>query len=353
MGLVKGSSTLLRLGATLLACSSLVLASPAAKPEAEPEVSIEERQQSCINPCGWESQLCCTVDQTCSTNEMGQAVCVTGTGGSQPPPVGGGQGYWQYFTTTWVVTQAQVQTFTSVYSSFVQQAMPTAEAVPTPVPIPIGGGGCVECGGICCPEGMYCLLYDQQQCANAVTSGVVATPPVRPTSSGVVTATVPFESAVPTGPVEPQPVEEPDDALTPGQIAGIVIGTLAGIVLLLLICLFCCARALFDNVLAIFGFGKKKKRTHVHEETYIESGGHGRRWHGHDRPSRPEKKSKFGGLGGAAGILGALTLMLGMKRRHDRKHDDKSSYTSSGYYSSDYTSSSKSNSPLFESENYI
>jgi ubiquitin-activating enzyme E1 len=130
--------------------------------------------------------------------------------------------------------------------------------------------------------------------------------------------------------------------LSGGAIAGIVIGVLAGIVLLFLICVFCCARALFDTILGCFGLGKKNRK-HTHEETYIEahhsSAGGGRRWHG-ERPSRPKpKKSGLGGALGMGALLGGAALALGLKRKHD-KHEQKSEYTGSSYYS-DYTSTSE------------
>lgn len=337
MGFLQHSSTALRFGTAFLAISQHALANPVAEAEPEPVGFLAERQACSGTPCGFNGWLCCASGQTCNTNSQNQAECIGGALQLAPPP-GGGNGYWQYFTSTWVVTNVQVQTYTSVYSSYVAQATPTVQAVPT-------APACLQCNQVCCGAGEYCLIWEQSLCGNGITTnGIVPTPPVRPTSSGLVTATVPFESAIPTGTEVALPVEGGGGGLSPGAIAGIVIGVLAAILLLILICLFCCARALFDSILAIFGLGKKKRRSHVHEETYIEQHGQGaggRRWYGANRPGRPEKKSKLGGIGGIAGILGALTLALGLKRRHDRKHDDKSSYTSSGYYSSDYTSSSK------------
>ena len=103
--------------------------------------------------------------------------------------------------------------------------------------------------------------------------------------------------------------------------------------------------------MALLGLGKKKRK-HTHEETYIEEHHHhsgasgaagGGRWYG-SRPSRPPKKKTGGGnLLGMGAALGGLALALGLKRRHDRKHDDKSTVSgTSGSYSY-YTSTSKSN----------
>jgi hypothetical protein len=169
---------------------------------------------------------------------------------------------------------------------------------------------------------------------------------------------VAFETPIPTGAAGGGLVatDQSSGGLSGGAIAGIVIGVILGILLLLALCLFCCARALFDTVAAIFGFGKKRK--HTHEETYIEEHHHsgggaaaasgGGRWYGAGRPARPsrvgsEKHSGAKkGLGLAAG-LGGLALALGLKRKHDAKHDDKSTTVSgTSYMYSDYTSSSKS-----------
>lgn len=314
------------------------------------------RQQECpvAQRCGYYSQICCNVGESCSTNADNQAVCVAGGSG----------GEWKVFTTTYVETVGLL-TRTSVYSSYFGGG---AAATATTCP-----GGGVSCNGICCPGGYYCGL-DPKVCillGGGSSGGILPTvpgtlapsAPLRPTNSGLVvvtytgrpTATVPFQTPIPTG-VNGAPVpvdEQGGGGLSGGAIAGIVIGVILGILLLLLLCLFCCARALFDTILAIFGLGKKKK--HTHEETYIEehhhSGGGGAaaggRWYGQGRPSRPsrvgsEKKSGLGKVAGVGAALGGLALMLGLKRKHDKRHDDKSTTVSgSSYYSSYYTSSSK------------
>jgi hypothetical protein len=313
-----------------------------------------EKRATCANgqpACGYYGQLCCATGQQCITDANNQAQCSGGTGG------------WQYFTTTYVETVGLV-TYTSVYSSYVGGAGTVATtATCTGVRSP--------CGGTCCEGGFYCNL--QQQCViygGGSSGGILPTvpgtiepsAPLRRTSSGVVvvtytgtpTRTVPFQTPIPTGVNgSPIPVQGGGGGLSGGAIAGIVIGVILGLLLLLLLCLFCCARALFDTILAIFGFGKKNK--HTHEETYIEEHHHsgggaaagGGRWYGQGRPSRPsrpgsEKKSGIGKGVGVAAALGGLALMLGLKRKHDKKHDDKSTTVSgSSYYYSDYTSSSK------------
>lgn len=326
--------------------------------EAHGGSQLAERQECpAERVCGWEKKLCCATANACYTDANGFAQCGAGTPG--------GSGVWQYYTTTYVETVGLV-TKTSVYSSLLDGG-----AVPT-------GGSCGSsqqpCGSRCCDSGLYCYDPSKNQCAaiaggssggiapTVVPPGTLApSAPLRPTSSGLVivtytgrpTVTRPFETPIPTGAQgNPEQVAAGGGGLSGGAIAGIVIGVLIGILLLLLLCLFCCARALFDTVLAIFGIGKNKK--HTHEETYIEEHRHsaggaaGGRWYGQNRPARPsrvgsEKKSGIGKGAGVAAALGGLALMMGLKKRQDRKHDDKSTTVSgSSYYYSDYTSSSKS-----------
>ena len=190
--------------------------------------------------------------------------------------------------------------------------------------------------------------------------------PLRPTSSTLIivtetgspTTTVAFETPVATG-AEVGLTESAGGSggLSGGAIAGIVIGTLAGLALLGFLCFYCCLRGLFASFLALFGGGKKKRRTEVEEyERYSHhgSGRHsnagGRTWYGAAaRPSRPERRDDSTGkklLGVGAGLAG-LWAILGLKRRHDRRDDEKYSEYS---YSSDYytnTSASKFEHPCF------
>jgi hypothetical protein len=319
---------------------------------------VIDKRQCAGTLCGWAQQLCCPSGTQCYTDANNQAQCGAGTGG--------GSGTWQYYTTTYVETVGLV-TKTSVYSSYIGGAAPTGTCKSSQNP----------CGSKCCDSGFYCAdSANGGTCAafgGGSSGGILPTvapgtlqpsAPLRPTSSGLVivtytgrpTATVPFQTPIPTGAQgSPMPVAGGGGGgLSGGAIAGIVIGVLLGILLLALLCLFCCARALFDTILAIFGVGKNKK--HTHEETYIEEHRHssggaaaaGGRWYGQGRPARPsrvgsEKKSGIGKAGGVAAALGGLALVLGLKRHQDKKHDDKSTTVSgSSYYYSDYTSSSKS-----------
>lgn len=313
-----------------------------------------KRQVCPGNFCGYSSQLCCTGGSSCITDLNMQAQCVAPQ--TQAPMSTG----WTYWTSTWVETN--LATRTQVYSTWVG---PTAQATPTPTTC---AGAQSPCGSTCCDSGYYCRSWDQSRCeifggSSSPGGGIIGTvtpsAPLRPTSSTLIivtatsspTVTMPFQTPIATG-VNGTLAESTSGGggLSGGAIAGIVIGVILGIILLLLICLYCCARAAFDGIAAILGFGKKRK--HTHEETYIEEHHHssggaaagGRRWYGQpSRPSRPPKKS--GGLGGALGMgaaLGGLALALGLKRKHDKRHDDKSTTISgSSAYYSDYTSSSE------------
>jgi hypothetical protein len=154
--------------------------------------------------------------------------------------------------------------------------------------------------------------------------------------------------------------------LSGGAIAGIVIGSIAGVALLLLLCFCCIVRGLWHGILALLGLGGKKDRrdsrrteTIIEEERYSRHGSaYGRRdahggWFaggrsgGGGRPSsaaaRNEKRKSSSGTGflGIGAALGTLLLLLGLKRDNKRKRNEKtrsevsSSYLSSGYYDTD------------------
>ena len=279
-------------------------------------------------------------------------------------------GQWQLFTTTYVETD--FVTRTSIYSSLVAATsavvVQTLQAAPT-----VTNVACssqlqeIPCGGICCAPGQYCQY--QGQCAPVAVGGggvsssyyvpVVNTGSafIRPTSNNVQTVTstgspkttVPFQTPMATSGSSSSGMQSTtsNNGLSGGAIAGIVIGTLAGIALLLLLCACFCFASVSNAFLDLLGIRGRRRRR---EETYIEErhsthgggGGAGRTWWG--RPARIDRpqKSSGGGLGGfttvAAG-LGALALFLGLKRRRDRR--DKDSYGSGTSYTySNYTSAS-------------
>lgn len=307
---------------------------------------IDKRQACAGVSCGWDNWLCCPSGSTCITDSSNQAQC---------GPANAASGGWVYYTTTYVETVGAV-TRTSVGSTFNGGSGATTAAC---------GNSQNPCGSVCCDSGFYCKAAGTCALIAGGSSGgilptVSASAPVRPTSStlvivtytGTPTATVPFQTATPTGAAGGLTETEASNGLSGGAIAGIVIGVLLGILILLLLCLFCCARALFDTLLGILGIGGKKRK-HTHEEqTYIEDHHHaggaaGGRWYGQgpSRPNRPmsEKKSGIGKGMGMAAALGGLALALGLKRKHDKRDDKSTTVSGSSYYYSDYTSSSEFN----------
>lgn len=349
-----------------------VVASPLALEGDVQEASLEPETKSdfendilkrCANPCGWQ---CCESGQTCGTGN----VCTGGSGGSG--------GDWNYWITTYIVTEVESSTITSVMSS--RRAAATGAATSTAWGGGSGSGsgsgtcradlGETQCGSTCCEAAQEC---DNGQCVAESSSAAVSdepTPGVRGTSSGASTVTQTSSPTTTQGFVAPVGTDGSDligakakgsdsggSSLSGGAIAGIVIGTIAGVVLLLLLCGCLCFRGALNSLLAALGMKKRnKKRTSVVEERYSHHShgsrprpqGGGRTWfgtrpHGGTESTVSEKpKSKWSGWGTVAIILGALALCLGLKRHRDREHDDdsKTSYTyPSSYYYSDYTRS--------------
>ncbi|KAI9800981.1 MAG: hypothetical protein M1825_003515 [Sarcosagium campestre] len=353
-------TTLLSLLCIVLSSSHRATANPYPRPIPFAEISgahiLDPRQ--CANPCGWSGQLCCSSDQTCITDTAGQAQCSSGGGGNVQAQDGSGSGQWQYYTTT--IVETDLVTRVSTWSSYVGGGVATAMAHPTLTAAVVAAtpANCpIPCGSICCANGQYCVSTGQcgasgNDFSSYMSASVLGVPtsysaPLRPTSGTTAvetagaTATVSF-GAPATGTAGAAVYGSgaaPNKGLSGGAIAGIVIGVIVGIIVLLFICITVC---LGKTIGGIFG-GRRRRRT---EEVYVHESRHGsgsRPWYG-DRPSRierPEKKSGLlGGFGPIAGALGGLALILGLKRRHDRKKE--SSYSGgSSYYSSDYTSSSE------------
>jgi hypothetical protein len=346
---------------TLLSLLAIVLSSTHtahAKPfprELEPEFTNKLEARQCANPCGWAGQLCCTPNQYCYTDASDQAQC-----GERTAAEGGS---WQVYTTTYVETG--VITVTTTYTVY-NPAATTALAS--------GGITCssnlneTPCGSICCASGQFCQRLNQCAAneggssvnAQQPTPSPTGSPFIRPTSGTVITitqtgsatTTVAFQTAITTegSAALGTAVTQTNNGLSPGAIAGIVLGVLAALFILLLILLCCCAKGILDGCLSLIGLGKRK--TVVEEtEVYSHHSHHSsrpppapRRWFGMGppRPERPDKKSSgLGGLLGVAGFLGALAIILGLKRRKDRK-DEKSDYDSRSSASySYYTSESE------------
>ncbi|MCJ1372379.1 hypothetical protein MMC20_003603 [Loxospora ochrophaea] len=368
--------TLLSLLAVVLSSTHLAHAKPYpnSHPYSEFQNSTLELRQ-CSNPCGAESQYCCSADQACYTNSWGIAGCGSGGESTQVSATAqANNGQWQYFTTTYVATD--LVTVVSTGSVFVGVATPTAEVtscVSTPLaPIATPTGCAIPCGPICCASGQYCQTQGQCAASSAsdvssfyfssiTASGASASAFIRPTSNVVqtvtstssATTTEPFQTPVGTdgSAITGMQVTTTNNGLSGGAIAGIVIGVIAGLLLLFLICAFCCFKGLIDAILGFFGLRNRRRR--VTEETIIEErhsrhggagAGTGRTWYG-GRPARVERTqtkrtgSGWGGLGAVGAGLAGLAVILGLKRRSDRRRAEKSEYgTASSYSYSDYTS---------------
>lgn len=330
-------------------------------------------EKRCANPCGYYGQLCCAVGQTCYTDANNQAQC--GNPGAVTTAAAAPGGYWQMYTSTWVETD--LITKTSVYSTYIAgtpaatyatqtwyggSATPGATYAPLTCP-----ASQTACGSICCASGQYCLVSGQ--CAAVGTTGT-ASAPLRPTASTLVvqtaslatTTTVPYIAPIPTGASQTAGVtssQQSSSGLSGGAIAGIVIGVLAAVILLVLLCICLCFREIWHGFLALIGARKKpttRRETVEYTSYHAGSNRNSRRWYGAgggDRPARIERSPRrSGGIGGAAkwaAGLGAFAVALGLKRRADRRREEKSDISSS-YYSDTFTgtASSKSSSPRLE-----
>ncbi|KAF7559688.1 hypothetical protein G7046_g4465 [Stylonectria norvegica] len=329
--------------------------------------------RDCSNYCGADNQLCCSGDTVCTTLANNVATCV-----------GSGNYVAADYTTTWTETHTYTSTIMTVW-----------EAAPQPT----AGVDCVPknseqeaCGSICCAGWQTCAFQGQCSAKPGLGGGstIVVTQdgklttqysaPYRVTGTTTITTTgVPSNSAsateTETTTAESATATSDNDTigagggggtgghLSGGAIAGIVIGTLAGICLLLLLCFCCIARGLWGLI-----FGKKDKndekreRVDVYEERYSRHGsrapsGHSRRdrhkgWFGaggggggpSSAGERREKKKSNGGMWlTIAGLATTLLALLNMRK--DKKPTSKpsrSSRYSDSYYSySDYTSPSK------------
>ncbi|CAK7212145.1 hypothetical protein SBRCBS47491_001373 [Sporothrix bragantina] len=285
---------------------------------------------------------------------------------------------YELYTTTWTETE----TYTSTYTS-------GDAAAPTGICTPVAGSGQIACGNVCCGSWQYCAY--QGQCLDipgaTVTGGattVTPTPTGKPTyfttytTTGGVTVTTPYNppykatsgsgSATGTavgasGSGTGVTSTTSGNHLSGGAIAGIVIGTLAGIGLLILLCACVLVRGLWHGILAIFGLGGNRRRdkenvTIIEEERYHHHGG-GREhssWYGGaggggGRPPPPmsEKKSSGRGWLGLGAAAGTILLLLGLKRHKDHKEEERRrpprsrSDVSSDYYtySGSYLSGSR------------
>ncbi|KAI2621099.1 hypothetical protein GGR54DRAFT_600210 [Hypoxylon sp. NC1633] len=284
------------------------------------------------------------------------------------------------YTTTWTETR----TYTSTISSYVGVTSAASGGSNGEPCVPPAGSGQIACGPICCANWQYCA--SEGQCMpNAgagsgtwtqwTTVGVVTTQysaPYRVTSGSTVvqtpapttTGTAASETVTSSTTAAPAPVASTSGSLSGGAIAGIVVGTIAGVILLLLLCFCCIVRGLWDVFAGLFGRGRRRdtERVEITEERYSRRGS--RHGSAYAATARPTHRTWFGGGGGrptsaadrrekrsggswgwlAAG-LGAAALLLGLrrdeKRRTSREKPSRSELGSS-YYTDSYTASNPS-----------
>lgn len=317
---------------------------------------LQDVRKRCSNPCGYYGQLCCEADEVCYTDSNNEAQCSAGAGTATTTAAG----EWEYYTTTYV--QTDLKTVTQTFSSYIP-----ASTISCSYSL-----GETPCGNVCCLSGQFCQAPGSCAAVGGGSSGYysslytvttvitnTASAPLRPTSNTLVTVTntqgatttQPFVTPVGTDGsiIVGSSSSGGGGGLSGGAIAGIVIGVIAGIFLLLLFCACCIFKGLIDGLLAIFGLGPRRKRR-TEEEVYVERHSHrsgrGRRtWFG-TRPARSEvveekkRRSGWGTAGWMAAAVGALALWLGLKRSNRKDDKSSSGYYGSSYYS-DYTVSSE------------
>lgn len=346
----------------------------------------------CASYCGVENEHCCSGGEVCVTSDS-IAGCATVTVATKVATIFPRQeDSWSYYTSTWTETE----TFTSTFSSYWGGASATATCVAQ-------SEGETSCGAICCASDQYCAYAGQCSAVaggggvGATTTAATATSwttyattmttagstittqysaPYRVTGTGSTsTSTGTMESATSTGSGNGTVVSEGTGGsnLSGGAIAGIVIGVLAGVVLLLAICACCIMRGLWHGLLALLGLGPKKRdRNRDRETVIVEEERYSRRGSSHANrnshnswfarnPARStagesrrtsekvrEKDSNQASWWGA-GALGTLLLLLGLRRDKKRRSSTAAkrssrarSEVSSSYFSDSYTASSPS-----------
>ncbi|KAK7430828.1 hypothetical protein QQZ08_002617 [Neonectria magnoliae] len=358
----------------LLAAAGLTAATPFPRDNLHDAGFSYLMPRGCSSYCGADNQYCCDPSEVCTTlNNV--ATCVAD--GS----------YYGAATTTWTETRTYTSTIMTLWDA---------------PPVATAGVDCVPqdkqqeaCGTICCAGWQTCAFKGQCSAKPGMEGGttVVVTSngkvttqysaPYRVTGTTTFTTdgvrsteTASDETASETDTSASATATNDNDTigaggdgtggnLSAGAIAGIVIGTIVGVALLLLLCFCCIARGLWVAV-----FGKKKKeesreRIDVYEERYSRHGSrpptaYSKRnehkgWFGKGKGggpssagSRREKKESSGKKWlGIAGLAATLLALLNLKK--DKKPASKPARSSRGssrysdsYYSySDYTSPSK------------
>lgn len=348
----------LPLCALLLSAAHLATATPYPRDALHDAGYSYLMKYDCESYCGSNNELCCQQGSVCETLEGAVPTCVGGheKRGEE----------WGAITTTWTETR----TFTSTIMTHW-----------IPAPEPTEGVDCIPkaaeqeaCGEICCAGWQTCAYngqcsakpgYQEPTAIIVTTDGKTTTQysaPYRITgtttivnSGGYATATV-TETASETETGDGEPTETSDSGnigagsgsgdggLSAGAIAGIVIGSIAGAMLLLLLAFCCIARGLWKAC-----FGRKRKETvDVYDERYSRHGSRpppphaGRKSHGGwfgrfggGGGDAGEKKSGGGKWLGLAGLAAGLLALLNMKKDKKPVRRPASRYSGSYYSYSD------------------
>ncbi|KAH7133653.1 hypothetical protein EDB81DRAFT_109313 [Dactylonectria macrodidyma] len=357
----------------LLAAAGLAAAKPYPRDNLHDAGFSYLMPRDCDSYCGADNQYCCESGEVCTTLDQ-VATCIAD--GS----------YVGAIVTTWTETRTYTSTIMTLWD-----AAPEATA----------GVDCIPqnsvqeaCGTICCAGWQTCASTGQCSAKSGMEDGttIVVTSngkvttqysaPYRVTGTTVITTegVLSGSTASETGSATSSSATATSDSdiigadgddngtgggLSAGAIAGIVIGTIAGVALLLLLCFCCIVRGLW---VAIFGKKKDKdssERVDVYEEHYSRHGSRPatvhskrpahKRWFGgggapSSAGSRREKKDSGKKWLGIAGLAATLLALLNLKK--DKKPSSKPSRSSRGssrhsdsYYSySDYTGSGSSSS---------
>ncbi|KAL7788630.1 hypothetical protein V8C37DRAFT_388022 [Trichoderma ceciliae] len=354
----------LRSASALLATAAIVSAGPFPRGNAgDLAYSYLLQRDVCDGtPCGSTSQYCCDSTELCTTLSGNVATCLAGYGA---------------YTSTWTETRTFTTTFFTHWA---------------PVPTPSAGVDCVPqdsqqeaCGAICCAGWQTCAFagqcsakpgYAEPTPVVIITNGMTTTQFSAPyrvtgtttittqvvqtgTGAGADTATATDTGASATSTSDGEAIGAGSKTtngggLSPGAIAGIVIGTIAGVALLLLLCFCCIARGLWAAI-----FGRKRsgdssvREEEVIEERYSKGGSasaysrrdrHGGWFAGSSRPGastvvtdRREKRKSSGGcwawlgIGAVAATLFTLLNLKKDKRPNSRKTPSR--YSGSYSYS--------------------